>query len=72
MQAHASSCVRKLKMSFPAVVDSVDGQVESKYSAWPSRLFVIAKDGRILYRSRLSELDFHPAEIEASIRAAIE
>ena len=58
-------------MNFPAVVDSVDGQVESKFSAWPSRLFVLAKDGRILYRTRLSELDFHPAEVEASIRAAI-
>ena len=70
MQAHASSCVRKLKMNFPAVVDSVDGQVESKYSAWPSRLYVVGRDGRILYRTRLSELDFHPADVEAAIRSA--
>ena len=71
MQAHASSCVRKLKMNFPAVVDSVDGQVETKYSAWPSRLYVVARDGRVLYKTRLSELDFHPAEVEAAIRSAI-
>ena len=71
MQSHASSCVRKLKMSFPAVVDSVDGKVESKYAAWPSRLYVVGRDGRVLYNTRLSELDFHPAQVEAAIRAAI-
>jgi tetratricopeptide (TPR) repeat protein len=70
MQAHASSCVRRLKMNFPAVVDSIDGKAESKYSAWPSRLYVVGKDGRILYRTRLSELDFHTAEVEAAIRSA--
>ena len=66
MQAHASSCVRKLKMNFPAVVDSVKGDVESKYAAWPSRLYVVGKDGRVLYRTRLSELDFHAAEVCSS------
>ncbi|MEP6538259.1 MAG: tetratricopeptide repeat protein [Bryobacteraceae bacterium] len=71
MQAHASLCVRKLKMNFPAVVDSVAGGVESKYAAWPSRLYVVGKDGRVLYKTRLSELDFHPAEVESAIRAAI-
>jgi tetratricopeptide (TPR) repeat protein len=70
MQAHASSCVRKLKMNFPAVVDTVEGQVESRYSAWPSRLYILGKDGRVLYRTRLSELDFHPAEIESAIQSA--
>ena len=71
MQSHASSCVRKLKMNFPAAVDSVDGKVEAKYAAWPSRLYVVAADGRVLYRTRLGELDFHPAEVEAAIRSAI-
>jgi peroxiredoxin len=71
MQAHAASCVRKLKMNFPAVVDNIEGQVESKYSAWPSRLYVISRDGRVVYRTRLSELDFHPAEIEAAIRSTL-
>lgn len=68
MKEHASSCIRKLEMKFPAVVDA-EGRVESQYSAWPSRLFVLGKDGRVVYRTRLSELDFHPAELEAAIRS---
>ena len=71
MQLHATSCVRKLKMNFPAVVDSMEGTVESKYAAWPSRLYVVASDGRVLYRTRLSELDFHSSELEAAIQSAI-
>jgi tetratricopeptide (TPR) repeat protein len=67
MQQHANSCVRKLKMSFPAVVDGMDGKVEQAYAAWPSRLYVIGKDGRVRYRTLLTEFDFHPDELEAAI-----
>ncbi len=58
-------------MPFPAVVDNVDGRVEAKYAAWPSRLFVIGNDGRVAYRTRLSELDFHPADVESAIQRVL-
>jgi Flp pilus assembly protein TadD/peroxiredoxin len=68
---HATMCVRKLQMKFPALIDGMDGKVESAYSAWPSRAFVIGKDGRILYSTRLTELDFQPNEMEIAIKRAI-
>jgi tetratricopeptide (TPR) repeat protein len=67
---HAAYCTRKLNMKFPAVVDGMDGNVERAYSAWPSRAFVLDKEGRILYRTRLTELDFHASEMEAAVRKA--
>jgi len=71
MHSHANLCLRKLAMKFPAVVDGLDGRVASEYSAWPSRLFVLDKQGRVAYRTRLNELDFNPSELEAAIvRAA--
>ena len=70
MQEHATSCVRKLKMNFPAVVDGTDGKVESVYAAWPSRLYVIDGKGLVAYSTGLSELDFHPADVEAAIQKA--
>jgi tetratricopeptide (TPR) repeat protein len=70
MQDHATSCVRKLKVNFPAVVDGIEGKVEAAYAAWPSRLYVIGRNGRVVYRTRLSELDFRPADVEAAIRKA--
>ena len=67
-QDHATMCSRKLHLPFPAVVDGMNGAVENAYAAWPSRLFVIGKNGRVRYSTRLTELDFHPAELETVLR----
>lgn len=67
---YARICSRKLHLDFPAVVDGMEGAVESAYQAWPSRVFVIGKDGRILYSTRLTELDFHPEEMAQVLAAA--
>lgn len=65
---HARMCSRKLHLNFPAVVDKMDGSVEIAYDAWPSRAFVIGTDRRVLYRTRLTELDFHADEMESVLR----
>ena len=67
-QDHALMCSRRLHLPFPAVVDGMDGAVENAYSAWPSRVFLVGQDGRIQYSSRLTELDFHPDEMEEVLR----
>lgn len=70
-QQHATLCVRKLKMKFPALVDDMNGETERAYAAWPSRVFVIDQDGRVAYRSHLTELDFHANELEAVLKQVI-
>jgi tetratricopeptide (TPR) repeat protein len=66
-QAHAQLCVRKLTLTFPALVDGIDGAAEAAYRAWPSRAYLIDATGRVVWNSRLGELDFHPGELEAAI-----
>ncbi|MBS1857427.1 MAG: tetratricopeptide repeat protein [Acidobacteria bacterium] len=70
-QDHAALCLRKLDLQFPAVVDGMDGAAENAYQAWPSRLYLVGSDGRVAFNTRLGELDFHPAELEAAIRAKL-
>jgi peroxiredoxin len=70
-QDHAATCSRKLHLPFPAVVDGMDNTVESAYNAWPSRAFVVSADGRIAYSTRLTELDFHPSELEAVLQRLV-
>jgi tetratricopeptide (TPR) repeat protein len=65
---HARMCSRTLHLPFPALVDGMDGAVETAYHAWPSRAFIIDRRGRVLYATRLTELTFHPAEMEAALR----
>jgi len=67
-QEHAELCVRKLNLPFTAVVDSLDGAAETAYQAWPSRVYVVGRDGKVVFNSRLGELDFRPAELDAALR----
>ncbi len=67
-QDHAALCVRKLDLPFPAVVDGMDGAAETAYQAWPSRLYLIGRDGKVAFHTRLGEFDFRPAELDAAIR----
>jgi tetratricopeptide (TPR) repeat protein len=66
---HADLCLRKLDLPWPAVVDGMEGAAESAYQAWPSRVYIVDREGRVAYSSRLGELDFRPAEFEAALRA---
>jgi len=68
---HASMCSRQLHLGFPAVVDGMDGAVETAYAAWPSRAFVIGSDGRVIYSTRLTELDFHAEDMESALKKAV-
>ena len=58
----ASSCVRKLNIKMPAVVDTFDDAVERAYTGWPDRLYVIDKEGRIAYKSAPGPFGFKPLE----------
>ena len=48
-------------------MDDLDGAAETAYRAWPSRAYLIDAGGRVVWNSRLGELDFHPSELEAAI-----
>ncbi|MDQ2840333.1 MAG: tetratricopeptide repeat protein [Acidobacteriota bacterium] len=67
-ESDATMCSRKLHLPFPALVDGMDGAVETAYNAWPSRAFIIDKEGRVVYSTRLTELDFHAETMESVLR----
>jgi tetratricopeptide (TPR) repeat protein len=70
-QDHAVMCSRTLHLPFPALLDGLDNKVETAYGAWPSRAFVIDRDGRIRYSTRLTELDFSASDMDAALRAVL-
>ena len=65
----AQSCVRKLGIKFPAVVDGIDNPTEQAYTGWPDRLFLIARDGRIVYKSKPGPFGFKPEELESALKS---
>ena len=70
-QEHAAMCSRALHLPFPALLDGLDNKTEAEYGAWPSRAFVIDRNGRVRYSSHLTELDFSAADMESELRSVI-
>jgi tetratricopeptide (TPR) repeat protein len=67
-QEHATLCLRRLTLPFGVVVDGMDAAAEQAYQAWPSRLYVVGRDGKVAFQTRLGELDFHADDLERAIR----
>jgi type I thyroxine 5'-deiodinase len=65
----AGSCVRKLGIKFPAVVDNIDNHTEQAYTGWPDRLYLIDRDGKIAFKTRPGPFGFKPAELEAALKS---
>ncbi len=69
--AVADSCVRKLGIKFPALIDNFANQVETAYTGWPDRLYLIAPGGRVLYKSKPGPFGFHPGDLTAAIQKQV-
>src|ERR1041384_1560676 len=65
---HATMCVRKLHIEFPALLDTMNGGAEKAYAAWPSKAYLLDAHGRIIFSSGLSEQEFKPEQLEATLR----
>ena len=68
---YATSCVRKLKIPYTAAVDPMDNSTEKAYVAWPSRLYLVDKQGRVAFTSLLDELNFDASSLDSALQSAI-
>jgi type I thyroxine 5'-deiodinase len=66
----ANVCVKALKIEFPTLVDEIGDGVGRTYDAWPDRLYVVDREGRIAYKSRPGPFGFE-AEGVAQVLARI-
>jgi hypothetical protein len=61
-------CVRKLGIKFPAVLDTLDNATERAYTAWPDRLYVIDRDGRVAYKAGPGPFGFRPEGVAQTLQ----
>ncbi len=66
----AQSCVRKLGIEFPALIDGIDNTVERLYTGWPDRLYLIDREGRVAFKSAPGPFGFEPSQLEAALAQA--
>ena len=63
----AGACVRKLGIKIPAVLDEFGNSTEAAYTGWPDRLYLIDKQGRLVYKSKPGPFGFEPDELKAAL-----
>jgi len=66
--AVAGTCVRKLGIEIPAVLDEFGNSTEAAYTAWPDRLYLIDGSGRMVYKSPPGPFGFKPDDLQAALR----
>lgn len=64
----AGMCVRKLGIKIPAVLDEFGNSTEANYTAWPDRLYLIGRDGKVVYKSKPGPFGFEAAELEKALK----
>jgi len=70
-RAVARRCEVALQYEIPTYVDEMSDGVNKSYAAWPTRLYLIGLDGRVVYAGGLGPFGFKPAELRAAIEGYI-
>jgi hypothetical protein len=64
----ASSCVLKLGIKIPAVVDDMNNSTEQAYTGWPDRIYLIDRDGRVAFKTKPGPFGFDPSQLEMNLQ----
>lgn len=63
----AGECETSLQYGIRTYVDEMDDAVNKAYAAWPTRLYLIGLDGRVVYAGGMGPYDFKPAKLKTAI-----
>lgn len=66
--SRASACVRNLGIRIPAVLDYIDNRTERAYTAWPDRMYVIDRGGRVVFKTAPGPYGFSTRDLRHSLQ----
>ncbi len=67
----AQSCAISLHTSIPTLVEEMDNAIDEAYGAAPERLYLISKDGKILYHGGVGPHLFDLDELDEAIQMMV-
>ena len=67
----AGTCVRKLGIEIPALLDEFGNSTETQYTAWPDRLYLIDRNGKVAYKSKPGPFGFNTEELRAALTKVV-
>jgi iodothyronine deiodinase-like protein len=69
--AAAREGVERLDLTLPVLVDQMDDAVSNAFAAWPERIYVVDRDGRIADVGGPGPFEFDPDAAAAAIDALL-
>ncbi len=63
-RAIAETCALKLELTLPILIDNMENTVCIAYCAWPDRIYIVGKDGKIKYAGAQGPKGFSVTELE--------
>ena len=66
-QQVAAAMCEKLEISLPTVIDNLDDRVNQAYNAFPDRIYLVGRGGKIAYQGGPGPFGFKPEELQAAI-----
>ena len=66
------TCMIKMALEMPALVDEMDDAVATAYGAMPERLYLIGADGHIAYKGGMGPMFFRPEEWEQALETHLD
>jgi iodothyronine deiodinase-like protein len=67
----AGACQRSLKIDLPILVDGLDDGVDRAYDAWPDRLYLVDREGKVAYKSRAGPFGFKVSLLGEALARAL-
>ncbi len=68
-RAVAARCEKTLELGMQTYVDEMDDGVNRAYAALPTRLYLVGRDGRVVYAGGLGPWGFKPGELKTALDA---
>jgi hypothetical protein len=63
----ATTCVTKLGIKIPALIDDMSDSTERAYTGWPDRIYLIDRGGRITFKTKPGPFGFDPSLLKAQL-----
>jgi hypothetical protein len=63
----AGECEEALQFGVRTLVDEMDDKVNIAYAAWPTRLYLVGLEGKVLYAGKMGPWNFKPRELKEAI-----
>ncbi len=68
----AIRCKKQLLGDIPLYVDTMDDRVKTLYTSRPTRIYLVGKDGKVVYNPGIGPYSFNPDYLEPEIKKYLE